>query len=550
VKPGEPSATARRVAVQRLGFERVEAPDGDPAADDALARDVAGEDDGRRPLARYLEGRTRFFDRVVVGALDAGIDQVVVAAAGYDGRALRYAKPGVAWFEVDHPDTQADKVARLQRLGLDHGHIHFVPVDFTVARVADALPAAGLRTDRPALVLLEGVVVYLDVATAADLFAQLGAATGPGSRLAVSLSLPGSDDPEREERRRAFEAGVAALGETTRSHLTPAEAEPLLANAGMSYMGVTLCGQGFVVDPGDSLYGLESPHLRPYLVGNELNRRLLNRKVIDFFGLQMSDARRQEPELFDRVITAVKPERDRNNRQQYRKLWWLYCESRPAMRRSLQGLQRYIATGDVSKHRTFHFVPGAALLSNTCYAFPFDDAYFLGVLSSWIHVVWSLAAGGTLEDRPRYFNDRCFQPFPFPDATDAQKARIRQLGEDVDAFRKARQAKHPELTITGMYNVLEKLHRGEALTKAEEAIRSDGAVGALKSLHDDLDRAVCAAYGWPETLLARTPETDAEIVRRVVALNRERRREETTPGPDGRPLIRWLRPDFQQSLTG
>lgn len=233
MKPGEPSATARRVAVQRLGFERVPASAGDPAADEALARDVAGDhDDGRRPLARYLEGRTRFFDRVVVGALDARIDQVVVAAAGYDGRALRYARPGVAWFEVDHPDTQADKVARLERLGIDAGHIRFVPVDFTVARVADALPAAGLRTDRPTLVLLEGVVVYLDIATTADLFAQLGEAAGPGSRLAVSLSLPASDDPEREERRRAFEAGVAAVGEPTRSRLTPADAEPLLIAAG------------------------------------------------------------------------------------------------------------------------------------------------------------------------------------------------------------------------------------------------------------------------------------------------------------------------------
>lgn len=233
MRPGEPSTTARRVAVQRLGFERVPAPFGDPAADDALARDVAGEhDDGRRPLARYLEGRTRFFDRVVVGAIEGGVDQIVVAAAGYDGRALRYARPGVAWFEVDHPATQADKLARLDRLGVDHDHIRFVPVDFTVARVADALPAAGLASDRPTLVLLEGVVVYLDVATTADLFAQLGEVTGAGSRLAVSLSLPSSDDPGREARRRRFEEDVAALGEPTRSRLTPDDAEPLLAAAG------------------------------------------------------------------------------------------------------------------------------------------------------------------------------------------------------------------------------------------------------------------------------------------------------------------------------
>ncbi len=58
-----------------------------------------------------------------------------------------------------------------------------------------------------------------------------------------------------------------------------------------------------------------------------------------------------------------------------------------------------------------------------------DDAYFLGVLSSRVHVWWALAAGGTLEDRPRYNKTRCFDPFPFPDAAEPQRERIRALGE-------------------------------------------------------------------------------------------------------------------------
>ena len=66
----------------------------------------------------YLDARTRFFDRVVVGAIGRGVRQIVVGAAGYDGRAFRYAKPGVRWFEVDHPATQRDKQERLARLGL------------------------------------------------------------------------------------------------------------------------------------------------------------------------------------------------------------------------------------------------------------------------------------------------------------------------------------------------------------------------------------------------------------------------------------------------
>ena len=95
MREGEASATAQRVAALRLTFERVAAPYGDPSADERLARDVAaGVPAGSSPLVHYLEARTTFFDRVVVGALDRGVAQVVVAGAGYDGRALRYAKPG------------------------------------------------------------------------------------------------------------------------------------------------------------------------------------------------------------------------------------------------------------------------------------------------------------------------------------------------------------------------------------------------------------------------------------------------------------------------
>lgn len=48
-----------------------------------------------------------------------------------------------------------------------------------------------------------------------------------------------------------------------------------------------------------------------------------------------------------------------------------------------------------------------------------------GVLSSRFHGVWTAAQGGTLEDRPRYTKSQCFDPFPFPDASEAQKTAIR-----------------------------------------------------------------------------------------------------------------------------
>jgi hypothetical protein len=164
-----------------------------------------------------------------------------------------------------------------------------------------------------------------------------------------------------------------------------------------------------------------------------------------------------------------------------------------------------------------------------------------------------------LEDRPRYNKTRCFETFPFPDLDDAVRVRLRGLGEQLDAHRKGRQAAHPGLTMTGMYNVLEKLRRGDALTAAERTIHEQGLVAVLKEIHDDIDRAVFAAYGWDDlgaVLVGRagatTPlpdkpadqaEAEEDLLRRLVELNKTRAAEEA----QGR--IRWLRPDYQAPDT-
>jgi methyltransferase (TIGR00027 family) len=230
MEDGGPSQTARRVAAHRLDFTWVPADYGDPAADEALAVDVAAGHEA--PVSRmhdYLAARTAFFDRAVTGALGRGVAQVVVGAAGYDGRAFRYAKPGVRWFEVDHPATQRDKLRRLERLGIDASRVRFVEADFTRDPVAGRLRAAGLDPDEPSLFLLEGVAVYLEPAVLEDVLGQFRQVAAPGSSLAISVSL---SRPPGDSARARFQAMVAALGEPARSTFEAAEAEALLARTG------------------------------------------------------------------------------------------------------------------------------------------------------------------------------------------------------------------------------------------------------------------------------------------------------------------------------
>ena len=81
--------------------------------------------------------------------------------------------------------------------------------------------------------------------------------------------------------------------------------------------------------------------------------------------------------------------------------------------------------------------------------------------------------------------------------------------------------------------MLEALKAGRELTAKEKTIHSQGLVGVLKELHDELDAAVLQAYG-----LAGPIENDA-LLTHLVALNARRAAEEKTG------FIRWLRPEFQ-----
>lgn len=114
---------------------------------------------------------------------------------------------------------------------------------------------------------------------------------------------------------------------------------------------------------------------------------------------------------------------------------------------------------------------------------------------------------------------------------------IRDLAERLDAHRKRQQAQHPQLTLTDLYNVLEKLRAGEPLTPKEQRTHEHGLVTVLREFHDALDAAVAEAYGLPPAA------TDDAVLTHLCALNAQRAAEERAG------TIRWLRPDFQNPAS-
>jgi hypothetical protein len=214
---------------------------------------------------------------------------------------------------------------------------------------------------------------------------------------------------------------------------------------------------------------------------------------------------------------------------------WLFRRSGEALREALADLRRFVGTTRTAKHRVFQFLDRGLVAESKIVVIASEDAFVLGVVSSRIHIIFSTIAGGWLGvgNDPTYNHLDCFNKFPFPVSDEGTKDRIRKIAEELDVHRKRVQAQNPGLTLTDMYNVLEKLRMNEPLNEKEQRIHNQGLVSVLRQLHDDLDAALFAAYGWPTTL------TDAEILERLVALNAERAKEEASG------LIRWLRPEYQ-----
>lgn len=171
----------------RAGFARPHSADGDPDAQRKLCAGMPSP--GLAHMLARLEARTIFFDAQVTAAIAAGISQIVVLGAGYDDRALRFRTPGVTFYEVDHPATQADKRARLSAIGVPPGGPVLVGADFRHDDLPSVLPRAGHDPALPSLFLCEGLLVYLDERATIGLLGGAAAAAGAASVLAASLSI-------------------------------------------------------------------------------------------------------------------------------------------------------------------------------------------------------------------------------------------------------------------------------------------------------------------------------------------------------------------------
>ena len=354
----------------------------------------------------------------------------------------------------------------------------------------------------------------------------------------AATGLPVLDDNE-----------VAAIGPDLRGDgLDLTVAEKLAANANVVFQGSKKVGpfevsgevaRNWLREPANANRRPNSDVLRPSWIAIDVVRRPRDKWIVDFFGMTEAQAAFFSSP-FGYVETTVKPLRDRNTRPSRRDRWWLHGDAQPSMRRAVQGLERYIVTPEVSKHRIFRWAPAKVLSDCKLMVISKDDDVTFGILHSRFHEVWSLRTGehhGVGND-PRYTPSTTFETFPFPEgltpdlapasyAADPRAVNIataaRSLVEARDQWLTPAElvVRSPEV-VAGFPDRILPADPAAATALKDRTLtnlynmRGTPQGAWLDNLHRALDAAVAEAYGWPHTI------TDEVAMQTLLALNAAR----------------------------
>ncbi len=317
--------------------------------------------------------------------------------------------------------------------------------------------------------------------------------------------------------------------------------ETLAPNKDVAVIGSFVLGIGFVFDDGNAeanplaeMHALierdprNGERIAGYLGGEELNTtpdQRPRRYIIDFGEASESEARNW-PELFAIVERRVKPARASVKQRDRRDLWWLHATRSPQQRAFVADQGRCLALSQVSSHLALAFIEPGIVAAHTVVLILLSTATGFAVLQSRIHERWARLLSSSLEERLRYTPTTCFETFPFPEPDPrAVIATLEDIGERVYESRAAYMLETQQ-GLTQTYNRL----------KAPAC--HDEPMLELRRLHEEMDRAVLAAYGWTDLEVPPyCPTTHAErqaletfhdeLIDRLFVLNAARAAAET-----------------------
>jgi hypothetical protein len=302
-----------------------------------------------------------------------------------------------------------------------------------------------------------------------------------------------------------------------------------------------------------AMLGSPNPHgrpnsevVRPWLNGVMVLRDRRRHFIVDFPPTTGIDDAACYERPFEHIRRLVQPVRAKNRRSSRAERWWIHGDPQKAMREAVRPLRRFLVTPSLSKHRVFVWVDRGTLADAQLMVFAREDDFFFGVLHSSIHERWARRLGSQLREAEsgfRYTPRSCFDTFPFPPAAGGIAGTSMARSEAVHRERISRSVQRLVELRDGWLNPLTSSGR-PALSDADLRARTltnlyNERPTWLEKAHEDLDRAVLAAYGWPEEwaeglkprrdenrkvnplLGVEDPMIEREVLTRLLALNQE-----------------------------
>ena len=170
-------------------------------------------------LTGQVVGRSRYAEDLLDQAVQQNTQQYVLVGAGLDSFALRESHhyPTLKIFEVDHPDTQAAKQAKLKKLGEIPATVEFVAINFEKESISEALTRSLYERSAPAFFSWLGTTHYLNPQTTLQTLKSIAEFAANASEVVLDYS---TDFQELTGIERIGSIGVAQF-----THLLK---EPLL----------------------------------------------------------------------------------------------------------------------------------------------------------------------------------------------------------------------------------------------------------------------------------------------------------------------------------
>lgn len=170
-------------------------------------------------LTGQVVGRSRYAEDLLDQAVQQNTQQYVLVGAGLDSFVLRESHhyPTLKIFEVDHPDTQAAKQAKLKKLGNIPASVEFVAINFEKESISEALTRSLYERSAPAFFSWLGTTHYLNPQTTLQTLKSIAEFAANGSEVVLDYS---TDFQELTGIERIGSMGVAQF-----THLLK---EPLL----------------------------------------------------------------------------------------------------------------------------------------------------------------------------------------------------------------------------------------------------------------------------------------------------------------------------------